>query len=76
MDIEKLHIVTVTFTKKNGDKRIMHCTTISDYLPTISTYSVPSDSTVTVWDLDNAAWRSFRYDSIISIETDYFNYVV
>lgn len=82
MTIEELRkllstdIVTVTFTKKNGDKRVMQCTTISDYLPTISSYSTPSDSVVTVWDLENAAWRSFRYDSITSVETDYFNYVV
>jgi len=82
MTIEELRallakdIVTVSFTKKNGDKRVMQCTTISDYLPYTSKYSVESDSVITVWDLENAAWRSFRHDSILSVETDYFNYAV
>lgn len=71
-------IVTVTFTKKDGSLREMICTTISDYLPEISgnNASIPSDTLVTVWDLEQAAWRSFKFDSIKSIETDYFNYVV
>lgn len=87
MTIEELRkllrsdIVTVTFTKKNGDLREMVCTTISDYLPgsTDSNQqfsSVVSDSVVTVWDMEADAWRSFRFDSIKSIDTDYFNYVV
>jgi hypothetical protein len=35
-----------------------------------------SESVVTVWDLEQQGWRSFRFDSIKSIFTDYFNYVV
>lgn len=69
-------IVTVTFTKKDGSRREMICTTISDYLPETSHSSMPADNLVTVWDLEQAAWRSFKFDSIKSIETDYFNYVV
>lgn len=72
-------IVTVTFTKKNGDVREMLCTTIADYLPEATssgTHSKPSEEVVTVWDLEQSAWRSFRFDSIKSIFTDYFNYVV
>lgn len=84
MDIEELRdllrkdIVTVTFTKKDGSRREMICTTISDYLPELSGLhsSVPSDNLVTVWDLEQQGWRSFKFDSIQSIETDYFNYVV
>ena len=81
-DLRKLlttDIVTVTFTKKDGSRREMICTTIPDYLPGggegIST-SKPSETVVTVWDLEQAAWRSFKFDSIISVDTDYFNYVV
>lgn len=84
MTIEELRkllttdIVTVTFTKKDGSKREMLCTTIADYLPGGGgeSTSKPSDSIVTVWDLDQQAWRSFKFDSILSIYTDYFNYAV
>lgn len=89
MNIEKLRkllttdIVTVTFTKKDGSKREMICTTIQDYLPKNSENPcseiilVPaSPDIVTVWDLEQNGWRSFRFDSVKSIETDYFNYVV
>ena len=76
----KTDLVTVTFTKKNGDKRVMLCTLIPSYLPGGeaggSSTSVPSDSIVTVWDLEQDAWRSFKFDTINSIETEYFNYVV
>lgn len=77
-ELLKTDIVTVTFTKKDGSKREMICTTISDYLPEISgnNASMPSDNLVTVWDLEQGGWRSFKFDSIKSIETDYFNYVV
>lgn len=73
-------IVTVTFTKKNGDKREMICTTVADLLPmpeaVTANIAKPSEHVVTVWDLEQAGWRSFRFDSVTSIETDYFNYVV
>ena len=36
----------------------------------------PSPTIATVWDLEQNAWRSFKFDSVVSIETDYFNYVV
>lgn len=83
MDIEQLRdilrhdITTVVFTKKDGSKREMTCTTIPDYLPGPSTNtSVVSPDVVTVWDLENRGWRSFRFDSIISVETDYFAYPI
>jgi hypothetical protein len=71
-------IVSVSFTKKDGSTREMLCTTMREYLPVgdSSSTSVVSDSVVTVWDLEQQGWRSFRFDSIKSIFTDYFNYVV
>lgn len=86
MNIEELRkllttdIVTITFTKKDGSKREMICTTIPDYLPMpesiTGNFAKPSETVVTVWDLEQNGWRSFRSDSVKSIETDYFNYVV
>jgi hypothetical protein len=75
----KTNLVTVIFTKKDGTKREMHCTTISEYLPQIArsiTNMPPKEDIVTAWDLEQNAWRSFMFDSIVSIETDDFNYVV
>lgn len=74
-------IVTVTFTKKDGSKREMICTMIPDYLPALQEPNPnikygPSPTVITTWDLEQNDWRSFKFDSVKSIETDYFNYVV
>lgn len=80
-DLLKTDIATVTFTKKDGSKREMICTLIPDYLPVMSEPNPnikygPSPFIATVWDLEENAWRSFKFESVLSIETDYFNYVV
>jgi hypothetical protein len=64
-------VATVTFTKKNGEKRVMICTTKQDLLPgEPSKFAGPvSDSVVTVWDIESDGWRSFRFDSISSINS-------
>lgn len=70
-------ILTVTFTKKNGETRVMRCTLIADYLPeTNGKSTVPYNTNVTVWDMEKNAFRSFKFDSVTSVESDYFNYVV
>jgi len=80
MTIEELRellrseIVTLSFTKKDGSQREMLCTTMVEHIPQTSNTSVVSKDLVTVWDLENAGWRSFRFDSLISAYTDYFNY--
>jgi len=74
----KTDLVTVVFTKKDGTKREMHCTTIPEYLPEIArsiTNIPPKEDIVTVWDLEQNGWRSFLLDSIVSVETDDFKYV-
>ena len=87
MDIEALRellktdLVTVVFTKNDGTKREMHCTMLPQYLPVMNEPNLnikygPSPTIVIVWDLEQNAWRSFKFDSLLSIETDYFNYVV
>lgn len=67
----------VTFTKKDGTKRIMRCTTNLDMIPaekhpkgekTVSESAEKKVETAKrVFDLDNQEWRSFRYDSVISV---------
>lgn len=71
--VHMLHnnVVTVKFTKLNGDERIMKCTLLPEYLP--ATVSVDGRTivnedegrnNVAVWDIDAAGWRSFRVDSV------------
>ena len=61
----------VHFKKKDGSVRRMVCTTHIDVLgdSSESTRSAPvfQNEIVTVWDMEADAWRSFRFDSIVSV---------
>jgi hypothetical protein len=69
--IKKLHdnIVTVEFTKVNGDYRKMKCTFQSNYLPETTNYDVVNDQkdkpNLSVWDIDANGWRSFKWDNLM-----------
>lgn len=58
-------ICKVAFIKRNGEERIMNCTLQSDYLPELkgSTHK-RNKETISVWDVDKNAWRSFRLNSV------------
>jgi WYL_2, Sm-like SH3 beta-barrel fold len=67
----KNNTVTITFTKKDGNERVMKCT--AD--PTVILFKDPNSLSSTgakkpnqdvfsVYDLENSGWRSFRWDSI------------
>jgi hypothetical protein len=62
--------VTVTFEKKDGTERVMNCTLQVSIVPQVNTESTrkENDDVVAVWDLEKDAWRSFRVDSIKSVE--------
>ena len=72
----KENIVEVTFTKLNGDQRIMPCTLIESYLPpakkedplTQKKIREISDAVVAVWAIQSNAFRSFRYDRVTSVK--------
>jgi hypothetical protein len=59
----------VSFFKKDGTRRIMNCTLQEKYLPTNDkeTTKKENDSVLSVWDIDNNGWRSFRLDSITEV---------
>lgn len=62
----------VTFTKVNGEVREMPCTLREDTVPAYERKTPVKESTkestnISVWCLDKQAWRSFRFDSLISI---------
>lgn len=67
-------IVTVRFTKADGTERDMRCTLVESKIPTDrqpkneakATDSV--GSAVRVFDTEKGEWRSFRWESLISVE--------
>lgn len=67
------NICKIKFEKKDGTIRDMRCTLREDYLPKQTDLEeqiqrkTPVD-TLAVWDIDNCGWRSFRIDSVISID--------
>lgn len=75
---ELLHneIVEVTFTKLNGDERVMPCTLIENYLPpakkddpiTQEKVRKVSDAVVAVWAVESNGFRSFRYDRVKAVK--------
>jgi hypothetical protein len=70
--LDALHngICVVTFTKKNGEERVMSCTLDEEFLPAqidleeVVQKKVPNPDALAVWDTDIGAWRSFRWDSV------------
>ncbi len=68
-------VSTVVFTKVDGTEREMNCTLLAEYLPeqpekqllTEGTTRTENPNVLSVWDLDNNSWRSFRIDSIKSV---------
>jgi len=75
---ERLHVdvLTVTFTKKDGTERVMHCTLREDLLPpvVVKEGEVKKERKVNpdvmpVYDTDAKAFRSFRLDSITKVQS-------
>jgi len=64
-----------TFTKKNGESRVMQCTLNFDKIPEDkhpngngSFEAKENTEVIRVYDTEKEAWRSFRVDSV----TDFF----
>lgn len=67
-------IAEVFFTKVDGTERRMLCTTNISFIPESAKSNGTSkrkspETSIAVWDLQKEAWRSFRYDSVISFAT-------
>lgn len=70
----KTNQTTITFTKKDGTERIMNCTTSAEIIPSSPSNDIeikrekkPNDDVCCVFDIEAQGWRSFRWDSIKSI---------
>ena len=65
--------VTVTFTKINGDKRVMTCTLNEAVLPPAKKDDPLTQKKVrainpevgSVWDVNAVGWRSFRWENVV-----------
>ena len=66
----KNNICAVTFTKINGEKRVMPCTLKEDIIPKQEHRGTkkPNDAVVSVWCVDKSEWRSFRVDNVLDLE--------
>jgi hypothetical protein len=67
--------VLVSFTKKDGERRDMLCTLQEAQLPerpqtdAEKTSTRPASTTsLSVFDTEKQAWRSFRWDSIVEVK--------
>jgi hypothetical protein len=67
--------IEIHFTKVNGENRVMRCTLMHRLLPEAFVKSLDEQQNeksfhnqnpevIAAWDLQKAAWRSFRIDSV------------
>jgi len=66
-------VVTVNFVKNDGTERTMKCTLSKEIVPPVVSENVKkvraiSSDVLPVYDVDAQGWRSFRWDSIKSVE--------
>ena len=68
-------ICEVTFTKVNGEERVMPCTLQGDLLPVVSVEKLKEDRRpsnpdhLSVWCTDKNEWRSFRVANVTNVRT-------
>ena len=63
------NVVEVTFTKLDGEIRIMPCTLQADYFPDPKkTADQKNEKTVAVWAIESKGFRSFRYDRVKQVK--------
>ena len=59
----------ITFTKVNGEERVMDCTLQEHMLPeTNESNRKQNEEVLPVFDINKGEWRSFRLDSVTNIE--------
>jgi hypothetical protein len=63
-------ILAIRFTKVNGETRTISATLNDKYLPDRMNYGsgiVRSPDVQPIWDIDEQAWKSFRWDSLLNV---------
>ena len=65
-------VISVQFTKKDGSLREMICSLQEKYLPPLmgdaETTTKDNPDVLAVWDIEVKGWRSFRVDSVLTME--------
>jgi hypothetical protein len=77
----KENICEVTFTKVNGEVRVMPCTLKADVIPTAPVHETntdnpvdfpkvkaPNPAVVSAYCLDKKEWRSFRVENVLDVK--------
>lgn len=70
----KTYTAKVTFTKVDGSERIMKCTLNESLIPQSTEekktdrVKAENDNVLAVWDLEAEGWRSFKIDSVKSVQ--------
>ena len=68
----KMGPMSIVFTKKDGTERTMNCTlqegVVVPHENKTDKTKVENDEVLAVWDIDKSAWRSFRLDSIKTVQ--------
>jgi len=80
VDILKNNVCNITFTKLNGEVRVMPCTLREDIVPvyerktpvkeSVAPKEVKPNPTLSVWCIDKKEWRSFRVENVTNIEIE------
>jgi len=64
-------VVNIKFTKTDGSERDMKCTLMEEIIKPhekkTDREKKQNENVISVWDVDKEGWRSFRFDSIISV---------
>ena len=81
VEVLKNNVCNVTFTKVNGEQRIMPCTLKEGVVPPPPVHVTNTDNpvdfpkvkkvnpdTLSVWCLDKKEWRSFRVANVTNVE--------
>ena len=62
-------VMRITFTKVNGEERVMDCTLQEHFIPqTEESNRKKNEEVLPVFDINKGEWRSFRLDSVTNIE--------
>jgi hypothetical protein len=65
----------ITFTKTNGETRVMKCTLSSQYITDdgfANSTRKQNPDVLSVWDVDLGEWRSFRLENVTTVRMPLF----
>lgn len=74
IDLLRHNVVSVTFTKVNGEERVMVCTLQANLIPNAPTQNgelivegKSASNNIAVWDINAQGWRSFKIANVKNV---------